>query len=160
MVDLDRLEKAILLRGLTRDQMARLQPIFEERVYEKGAIIFRERQEAGKLCFLDSGLVDLRLDQSPRQAANRSTLTTVEPGFSFGWSALVEPHRYTLTSYCVSESCKVIMADREDLLGLFRRDREIGFVVMTNLAQVIADRFQVLQEEMARREGFDIRVQW
>ena len=82
------------------------------------------------------------------------------PNMTFGWSSLVPPHKYRLSAYCGTRTCKVIKVERDALINLFAQDAQIGYKVMINLLSVVGSRFLNLQDEVARQRGSDIMNQW
>ena len=54
----------------------------------------------------------------------------------------------------------MLMVEKADLLGVFAENPEIGYKVMENLAKIIGGRFQALQEEVAKRQGFEVMFGW
>jgi NADP-reducing hydrogenase subunit HndB len=58
----------------------------------------------------------------------------------------ITPFKYSLSAYCATESCKVIQIEKAMLLKIFEEDSEIGYVVMSNLLEIIGKRFHQLQD--------------
>ncbi len=160
MVELEVLEKVSLLKGLDPGQMAEVQALAAIREYEEGAVLFSEGEKAEFLRFVISGQVDLRFDLPLRATSKATTVTTIKPGKSMGFSSLVKPHRYALTGYCTGGKCVIVEVGGEELRALMDEKPEIGYILMSNLARVISKRFRAMQEEVVRREGYDILMQW
>ena len=104
--------------------------------------------------------MELRYELPRGESTSDQALSVVEPGGSWGWSAMVPPHKYTLSGYCTSAACRFIRLQREDLWELFEQNPRIGYVFMRNLAVVIGQRFHAVQDELARRQGFDQVHRW
>jgi NADP-reducing hydrogenase subunit HndB len=77
---------------------------------------------------------------------------------SFGWSSLVAPHKYRLSAYCGSKTCQVIQIARQALVDYFSQDTKAGFVVMSNLVEVIGQRFRQLQDITSKASYAGIKV--
>ena len=61
---------------------------------------------------------------------------------------------------CAARSAKLIRVDSRCLQGLFEKDPELGYKVMSGLLRVLGDRFHQLQEEVVKRRGQDMMNQW
>ena len=160
MVELEVLQGVSLLRGLNPEQVAKVQALSNLREHTAGEVLFKEGQKADLLRFLISGEVDLRFDLPMRETSKATTVTTIKPGKSMGFSALVEPHRYALSGYCTSDRCTLVEVLGKELRKVMDEDAGIGYVIMDNLARVISKRFRAMQEEVVQREGYDILMQW
>lgn len=125
-----------------------------------GESIFLENDDANNLCILMEGQVDLRFELPGREASKEQTLTTLASGQVFGWSAMVPPHKMTLSSYAADQPCKYLLLSRDSLFNLFDDQPRIGYIVMKNLALVIANRFRKMEDEVARLEGLNIMHKW
>lgn len=88
------------------------------------------------------------------------TISTLTEGMPFGWSSLVPPNKYRLSAHCASRSCKTIKISRDRLLQLFEDDAQLGYRVMAKVMIVVGQRFHQLQDEVARRRGYDIINRW
>jgi CRP/FNR family cyclic AMP-dependent transcriptional regulator len=77
------------------------------------------------------------------------TIEEVQPGRIFGWSSLVKQRRFTASARAL-EPATVVTIDADELNSLFDLNPHVGFVVMKQLAEVIASRLrrtrQVCQE--------------
>lgn len=159
MVDLEFLRQVGLFKGLEDDDLLRLQACCQERVANRDERIFQgggakgEGDHARFVYVLVTGEIALRFDLPMRETGADTTVLVIEPGKSFGWSALVPPYRYSLSAYCTSTTAKMLAFKRECLLSLFDEFPKIGYVIMTNLGKVISKRFFGLQEEYAIQMG-------
>jgi CRP-like cAMP-binding protein len=73
------------------------------------------------------------------------TIEEVTPGQVFGWSSLVKQGQFT-ASVTALEPVKVIAFRAEELNALFEGSPHTGFVVMKQLAEVIASRLHRTRE--------------
>jgi CRP-like cAMP-binding protein len=145
-----------VLRGLERPQLKAIIPCCQRRTYRNGSFLFREDEEANHLWAVISGEVDLRYTLPGRDTGGEMTISRINSGRVFGWSSLVPPHLYRLSAFCATKDCEVLQMGRSCLAKLFSEDTEVGYRVMANISQVIAARFQALQDEIAFREGSDL----
>lgn len=97
-------------------------------------VLFREGDIAEYLYILEDGQVVITV---PGKKA--ITFPVDSAGSVFGWSALVEPRRYTASAECTMDS-KVIKIDGERLLNLFERYPHEGLLILRRLAGVMGTR--------------------
>lgn len=159
MSDLVFLSSVEMCQGLTVEELAKLTGCCRMDSAQQDERIGEEGQEAADLFFLKEGRVELRFEMPGRESSQDMAITSVGPGSAFGWSALVPPHRYTLSTYCGSPRCSFYRLSREELMALFEREPRIGYVMMRNLTRVIANRFHALQDDLAKALGEDLMDQ-
>lgn len=97
-------------------------------------VLFRRGEDADYLYILEDGQVALT---TPGE--KQVTFPISETGAIFGWSALVEPRKYTATAECSMDS-QVVKIDGERLLRVFENHPHEGLTVMRRLAGVVASR--------------------
>lgn len=156
MNDLNFLSTVDILQGLNDAEIEKVHAICKRDHWEDGEMIFAEGDDADKLCFVISGMVGLRYKLPGRPSSKQTTLATVAPGGTFGWSAFVEPFRYTLSSFAVGGPVNALVITRADMTALFESEPRIGFVFMRNLTKVIGQRFNSAQEDLSRLHGFEL----
>jgi CRP-like cAMP-binding protein len=110
--------------------------------YKKGAVIFERGGDASHFCVLASG--DVHIEVAEAQEA----LAVSRPGEVFGWSALVEPYRYTATARC-SQDTKVIRISRDILEAAINEHPSEGIAVLKNLTGIIAGRLKIAYRQLA-----------
>ena len=142
MVSTDDLKACELFGDLTSDELAQIAGIAQKRTYEPGELICVEQERADRLYILDQGRVRLDIHlRSSLEPDGEVTLEEVEPGCVFGWSSLVKQRRFTASARAL-EPVSVIVVEADDLNDLFDRNAHIGFVVVKQLAEVIASRLR------------------
>lgn len=97
-------------------------------------VLFRQGEDADYLYILEDGQVAVT---APGEKP--VTFPISEPGAIFGWSALVEPRKYTATAELSMDS-QVVKIDGERLLRVFENHPHEGLTVMRRLAGVVASR--------------------
>lgn len=133
-----------LFRGLTPGQCEPFGSIAHERHVPAGEYVFRLGQEAAVLFVVCSGVVELTVPLKMTGDDREVVVEEAREGETVAWSALVEPHRFTMSGRARTDV---------DLLGFARRDLQTmlavqpdtGLRIMTNLAQVIGGRLHVVQ---------------
>jgi (2Fe-2S) ferredoxin len=172
MTSLDFLRNVEGLKGLIDNKLAGIQDHCHEKQYRYNEKLFDEGDEASCLWIVKEGQVDLRFDLPDRPTSAKNTISSMSKYMTFGWSSLVAPYKYRLSAYCATEFCTVIQIEREKLVKIFEEDSKIGYVVMSNLVEIIGKRFHQLQDsawispyasinlmdEMALTDRLDIRI--
>ncbi len=133
-----------LLKGLTADEAGAVVALGARLTLPAGSVLFTLGGEADNAYAIESGRVSLTL---PMQVGGREQDVLVEErtaGETVGWSALVPPHRFTLTAKTLIDS-EVIAFSRTALLEHFASHPTVGLVVTRNLSAVMGQRLQVLQ---------------
>jgi CRP/FNR family cyclic AMP-dependent transcriptional regulator len=138
MVSADILAGLDIFSGLTEKELEAATAITDLVSYERGGVIFRENEEAVDLYVLLEGRVAIEFEVGHHQEA---VVHIVREGQAFGWSALVQPYRFTATARC-QQDCHVITVDRAGLRRLMDKDCYMGFVIMEKLAELISGRLR------------------
>lgn len=125
-----------MLAHLTDPMRDRLSQIIDELKFDKDEIIFKEGEPAERLYMLRSGSVLLEQRISDKVTA---CVGSVKPGFSFGWSAMVDNGVYTNEAVCVEPSV-IYSFKREKINKLFEQDPEMGFRLYQRLLELIKTR--------------------
>lgn len=135
---------ADLLKGLAPDESERVLALGKRVLLTAGAELFHLGDTADSIYLVSRGRLRLTL---PMRVRNREEDVMVEEptsGQTVGWSALIPPHRYTLTATAPLET-EVIALPREALNRYFAEHPETGYIVSCNLSCVIGERLQILQ---------------
>jgi CRP-like cAMP-binding protein len=160
MISLDFLENVEAFAGLNDRQLTALQGCCEVVDYKRGEKIFAAGETSEYFWVLREGQINLTWKMPEGPALPESTITTLTAGMPFGWSSLVAPHRYRLSAHCTSRNCKVLRLPKGCLRQLFEDDAELGYKIMSKVMIVAGQRFHQLQDEVAKRRGYDIINQW
>jgi len=134
-----------ILRGLSKEQRQQIKGLGSVERYGPDAVIFTEGTEARKFYLVEDGRVAI---ESQVARGLRFPLSIVYPGQAFGWSALVPPYMYTATVQTLSET-RVRSIDQETLLSLMKADPSLGFIIMQNVACVVASRLRTMELALA-----------
>ena len=144
MVSVEQLKKVKFFDGFSTTQMEQIASHCIEREYSAGEIICKEDDPATHLYFLSHGLLDV-LIQLPR--GNPVTALTLYPGELFGWSALVAPFLFT-SSALAKERSKVITLEAAILKGLFEKDTDLGYEIMSRIAATATQRLRNTRQQL------------
>jgi len=160
MVSLDFLAQSEVFKGLDSNQLEEIKKYCDVKEFREGDVIFSEGEEATHLCIVLEGKVDLRFDLPGNPTSDNNTISSVPEGQAFLWSGLVPPHKARLSSYCSSKYCQILRFDRVSLISLFEKDTKAGYVMMSNIAGIVARRFYSLQDEIVKRSGYEAMFSW
>ena len=160
MINLDFLEKVEVFRDLNDDQLSVIQSYCQVVEFKRNDKIFAAGDDPLYLWVVEQGQVDLHWELPGRSAFAEKAMTNLSETSTFGWSSLVPPHKYRLSAYCASRTCRLLKLARDDLINLFEQDASIGYRVMSELLSVVGTRFLNLQDEVARQRGSDIINRW
>ena len=160
MANIDFLKEVDIFKNLKDDQFSTMQICWDEKHYQKRDKIFSEGEEAKHIWVVAEGQVGLRFDLPGHPTSEENTVSINSKGMCFGWSAFVPPNVYSLAAYCDSSTCKIIQLEKNCLIRLFEKEPATGYVIMSNIAQIIGNRFHQLQDEVVKRKGYEIMFQW
>jgi CRP-like cAMP-binding protein len=93
--------------------------------------------------------VELTFPLSFGGAVREVSVESKTPGSVLGWSALVKPHRFTLSARAAEKS-ELATFSRTDLLRVFEADPRVGCVVMQHIAEVVGRRLLQVEALWAR----------
>ena len=138
------LAQSALFGGCTLQQLDAVAKRCERRAFEAGTVVFAAQTPAEHLYVVERGSIELHFPLVCYGATQEVTVDRKLRGDALGWSSLVGGHTYTLSATATSEAA-LLRIRCDDLESLFV-DRQFGYVVMRRLAEVIAQRFSVLEQ--------------
>ena len=141
MVEIDRLKKFKIFKGLNERELEAIAKLAKERTYEAGSRIFEEKALATGLYLVLEGKVEVK---TRGKGSEQIVIDEVGPGRIFGWSAVTEPYTFTAATWTVEQS-KVIILDGRKLRDLFANNNHIGFRVVKEVAAVISGRLKRME---------------
>lgn len=140
MVSTEILRGFDLFSGLRDVQLGEIARLCHERSYNNGEIVFTVGGWATDVYLLEKGNVAIQIEFLIYDHHVRATIYTVGKGETFGWSALVPPHKLSASARC-QERSDVITLNGKDLMAVLEKDSHIGYMVMKNLSALISSRF-------------------
>lgn len=147
MVSKEDLKKIVMLSYLSDDHLEKIVPITDFLRFDQGEIIFRQGDPAERLYMLKRGKLLLEQRISDKVTAS---LGAVKPGYSLGWSAMLDlGETYTSDAVC-AEPCEVFSVRREKMLNLFNNDHTMGYILSQRLLRVIKKRLDHRTEQFMR----------
>lgn len=145
MTTLETMRDAELFAGLSEEDATRVAALAREVNVAAGDTLFRLGDPAQVLYVLRRGRMELTFPLMVMGEPKETRFQSLEPGKTLAWSALVPPHRLTLSARATTDAA-LLGFDRDELQRLLGAHSSIGRIVMSNLAGVIATR---LHEVMA-----------
>ena len=133
--------------GANEESLRQLAMATEELTFQEGQVLFREGQAAERLYILIRGEVDIQYELN---TGEHRTVDTVVAGDVLVWSALVRPYRTTALAIARRTS-EVIAVDSRKLRELCESDRDLGFSLMTEIAQATSHRLEGARVQLATR---------
>jgi len=137
----EELKGSMVFRELTDEEIEKLVPLCAEEEYPAGTELYKEGDFANKLYIVKKGktALDLKNTMAPYDPPSRMIVDMISPGDTMGWSAVVEPHIYTLSCKCI-ENCSLISINGPGLMELMKSECHLGLKAMTAIAKIIATR--------------------
>jgi CRP-like cAMP-binding protein len=126
----------VILSYLTDEMIDNLLPEMELLRFAEGEIIFRMGDSADWFYSLKRGKI--LLEQRVSENVTIS-MGTVKPGYSFGWSALLGDHTFSLDTVC-GEPCEIIRIRAKTLFALIEQDYQMGYRLMHRLLHMVSRR--------------------
>jgi CRP/FNR family cyclic AMP-dependent transcriptional regulator len=124
---------------LSNEELDKVASLVKEKEYEAGSVIFHEEDVADELLVVVEGRIALQLTSRSKdgQPSRRITVDIVDKHEMAGWSALVEPYKYTMTAVCL-QKVKACVIKSVKLRGLIQDDCKIKAEILSGLVKVIA----------------------
>ena len=143
MATKDDLKQIVMLTYLSDRMLENLADIVDVLKFDKDDVIFQENDPAERFYMLRTG--NILLEQVIAKDVT-ACVGSIKPGFSFGWSAMVEDGLYTTDAICI-ESSEVFSFRRDKINRLFERDPEMGFRFYRRLLVIIKKRLDYRTEQ-------------
>jgi CRP-like cAMP-binding protein len=140
------LERLAVFEGLTGDQLRTVGERCQIISVKRGETVFR----AGE------GRVELRFQVVYAGSPSEYPLDTVTANEACGWSAMIPPHKYTLTA-CAGEDSELLRIRQTDLRQCCDADPQLGSVVMGNIARIVGRRYERVQRILVREIQNNLR---
>jgi CRP-like cAMP-binding protein len=140
-MNLEKYSHLAFFTGLFAADIQLLAPYFAPQTWVAGTVIFEQDDYAEYLYLVVSGEVIIRF--KPHDGPIM-TVTRVQPGGIFGWSAAMNNPAYTSGAVCSLDS-EVLRIRGTDLRAIFEKHPELGKIILDRLAGVIAERKQIQQ---------------
>ncbi len=137
------LRECQLFQDLVEDELAKLSFLCSDFVVIQDGALFTEGRTASHLYVVSEGQIALqKAIRAPHaRRSRRTTVAICSPSEVIGWSALVEPYKYTLSAVAW-QSSRLIRIDSVALRRALEMYPDMGFKVMRALSAVMATRLK------------------
>ena len=136
MVTREDLKQIVMLTYLTDSMLDELVRIVDILEFDKDEIVFKENEFAERFYMMRSGNAVLEQQITDKVTA---CVGSIKPGFSFGWSAMLDEGYYTSDAIC-TEPSEVFSFRRDKINKLFKQDPEMGLRMYRRLLVIIKKR--------------------
>jgi len=131
-------------RGFTQEQLELINPLFEPFLASSGTAIFRQGDEATHLYLIQSGTVTIQYKPYDGPII---TLSHLQPGEIFGWSAVAGGQAYTSDAIPTSE-VETLRLRGSDLLRLCTDHPAAGYAILDKLAESVSPRWTYARQQI------------
>ncbi len=107
--------------------------------FKAGETIVQEGQEGDEFYWIFKGRINIEINSKNEQKF--VNVATLKEGDLLGEMVLLGKNRRTASAKAHTD-CEVVSWKCVDCLTLFEKDTHVGFRLMSNFAQILADRFQ------------------
>jgi CRP/FNR family transcriptional regulator, cyclic AMP receptor protein len=155
IMNLEKYAHLAFFTGLQPADIQLLAPYFAPQTWVAGTVIFEQDDYAEYLYLVVSGEVSIRFKPHDGPVM---TVTRVQPGGIFGWSAAMNNPAYTSGAVCSLDS-EVLRIRGTDLRAICEKHPELGRIILDRLAGVIAERKESRQIQVSSFLANEIRQQ-
>lgn len=145
VTDLELLKNTGLFDGLDDNDIGKIAEGCNERDYPMGTVIIEENEPPKELLFVVKD-GEIMVSTAPMEGSGEdeecpTLLSTFGPGEAFGEVSIVDNHPHSATVRALSD-VKVLELPANHFRGLADADKNIGYVVMKNIATLICQRLR------------------
>ncbi len=161
MVALTLFKESKIFQGLNETQLKKVAAIAREEQHAAGAVLFKEGDDANHVFLVEEGkiVLEMKTELGPHRPIKQVAVDMITKGEVLGWSALIEPYKYTLSALCI-EPVKVVAVDGARLRELLGQDTAIGYEVMKGVARVIASRLNHTRIMLMSERGLALLTEY
>ncbi len=138
------MKPVVIFKELNEEQMDLLEPLFEPFSCSAGTVIFKQGTPADYLYFVLSGKVEVSFRPYD---GNPITVSHIEQGGLFGWSAVVGSEKYTSSTIAI-EDVETVRLHGSDLRRLCVEHPEAGQDILERLAKGVSFRWNNAYEQV------------
>ena len=145
MISPEMLRRYPYFAGIGEESLKAVAMIAEEKQVPAGTHLFSEGDPADAMNIIVKGEVSI---QYILGTGERRTVDTLVEGDILGWSALVEPYKYTAVG-AATRATHMITIDAKKLRGLCDQDPQLGYRLTTQIARLLAHRLEGARVQLA-----------
>lgn len=155
MTNVHVLEQVDIFAELTPAQLELIDKLCAQKSFSQGEVIFQENSPSREFFIIMDGQVEIQIDPDTigdgTDTYQPSTIAVLRRGQSFGEVAIIDPGVRSASARCGSETCKLLVVDRDDFIELLESDYQMGYLVMRNFAADLA--LKIRQTNLLVRES-------
>lgn len=146
MIDVQDLKQFVMLGYLSDEMLKSLIPITEMLLFDENEMVFKQGEKADRFFLLKKGKVLLE-----QRITDKITISisSIKPGFSFGWSAMLDNERYSSDAIC-TEPCRIYSFRESKIKKLMEKNHSLGFIINQRLLYVIKKRYDIRTEQFIK----------
>jgi CRP/FNR family cyclic AMP-dependent transcriptional regulator len=133
------LDRIHIFDGLSNEEFGLIAQLCEQKEYRVNDFVFHEKSKGKEIYIIRNGRVVIELGIKGK--AEYATIHRLGKGEVFGEVVLVSEGSRSASARCETD-CDVIIISGDALIDLFNRHTRIGYVVMKNIASVLATRLR------------------
>ena len=135
--------------GLNETELERVSGICRSVTYVRGQVITQQGATEADMFVVRQGLLEISVGENAQGELPPQTVVNLGAGQVVGEMALIDRGPRSATARCVSETCNLIVIEREAFEALCAAAHHIGLVVYRNLAADLS--FKLRHRHLARR---------
>jgi len=146
MVTTEELKQMVIMAYLKDHMLDRLISITDVLTFNEKETVFRQGDIADRLYMVKRGKVLLE-----QKLTSKITVSvgSVKPGFSFGWSTMIEEGYYTANAVC-AEPCEIFSIIGNRIQTLCQEHPDMGFLLSQRLLVVLKKRYDSRTEQFIK----------
>jgi CRP-like cAMP-binding protein len=138
MVSVEILRSLTCFAGVSSETLSALAALAEDVPLQAGQVLWHAGDQAWKLYVIRQGQVDIIY---PLREGKQCVLDTVVGGELTGWSAVLEPGKFTATAVS-REAGRALVLPGAGLRELCQRDAAFGYRLFVQVAKTLASRLE------------------
>lgn len=146
MISRDELKQIVMLGYLKDEMLDKLSPFVDVLNYSEREYVFRQGDAADRFYMLRRGKILFERRGSEKMSV---TMGSLKPGYSFGWSSMVDVRFYSTDAVC-AEPSEVFSVRGHKLKNLLEADPSMGYIFSQRLLRVIKSRLDHRTEQFMR----------
>lgn len=132
-----------ILKHLTDAMLEKLLPIIDDLNFNEDDIVFRQDEPAERFYMVNSGKIILEQTITPDVTV---CLGSIKPGYSFGWSAMLEEATYRSDAIC-AEYSELYSFRHDQIKRVLNSDPDMGYRLYQRLLIVLKKRYDKRTEQ-------------
>jgi CRP/FNR family cyclic AMP-dependent transcriptional regulator len=137
VVTAEDLKEIVIMTHLEEDMLNRLGAITDMMTFNDQEVIFKQGDVSDRFYMVKRGKV--LLEQKMTDLVTVS-VGSIKPGYSFGWSTMIEAGYYTTDAVC-AEPCEVYSMRGNRLRAMCEQDSAMGFRLCQRLLVLLKKRY-------------------